>query len=147
MKELKIYRCVDCGYVVEVIDSGKRQMFEEGHSFTKRVTFADAILVCCDKKMELVEPNTAEASAEKHMPAIEFIGDGKVKVKIGSVAHPMIAEHYIKWITIIADDRLQRVELEPGQTPEAEFYIGAAVKVDAYAYCNEHSLWKASANK
>lgn len=147
MKELKIYRCLDCGYVVEVIDSGKRQMFEEGHSFTKRVTFADAVLVCCDKEMELVEPNTVDASAEKHLPVVEFVDGDRIKVKVGSVAHPMLTEHYIKWLTVIADDRLQRVELEPGQTPEAEFYIGAAVKVDVYAYCNEHSLWRTTATK
>ncbi len=147
MKELKIYRCAICGYVVEVIDSGTRKMIETGHSFTKRVTFADAKLVCCDKEMELVEANMSDASSEKHLPVIEFTSNDKVKVKVSSIAHPMIAEHYIKWITIVADERLQRIELESGQIPEAEFYIGSARRVDAYAYCNLHSLWKATANK
>jgi superoxide reductase len=65
----------------------------------------------------------------------------KVKVKVGSVPHPMEKKHYIEWIEIIADGRTFRKFLKPGDKPEAEFEI-AAEKIEAREYCNIHGLWK-----
>ena len=39
------------------------------------------------------------------MPIVEKISGG-VKVKVGSVAHPMEEKHYIEWIEVIADGRV-----------------------------------------
>ncbi|WP_177505216.1 desulfoferrodoxin family protein [Anaerosinus sp.] len=143
-RDLKIYRCLDCGYVVDVIDFGKRQVITKGTSFAKTTTIADAVLVCCSKEMELLVPNTTEASSEKHLPTVEFIEGGKISVK---VAHPMIEGHYIKWIAVVSGDRVERLELEPDQAPEVTFYVGDEIDVDVYAYCNLHNLWKTNIKK
>jgi len=44
-----------------------------------------------------------------------------VKIKVGSIAHPMEEEHYIEWIELIADGKIFRKFLSPGDAPEAEF--------------------------
>jgi superoxide reductase len=91
--------------------------------------------------MKLMTENTVDAAKEKHVPVIE-ISAGKVKVKVGSVAHPMEAKHYISWIEIIADGKIYRQYLKPGDVPEAVFDVKAS-KITAREYCNLHGLWKA----
>ena len=123
MTKLKqIYKCNICGNIVEVIHSGVGQ------------------LVCCGQPMELLTEKTADVGLEKHVPVIEKIGN-KVKVKVGSVPHPMEQKHYIEWIEIIADGKTCRNFLKPGDKPEAEFEI-TAKKIEAREYCNIHGLWK-----
>lgn len=91
--------------------------------------------------MALQQPNTVDAAQEKHVPVIEKTDTG-YKVKIGSVPHPMIGTHYIEWIELIADGKVYRQELKPGDAPEAEFCVNAA-NVSAREYCNLHGLWQA----
>jgi superoxide reductase len=121
-KLVQIYRCNVCGNIVEVIHTGVGQ------------------LVCCGQPMELLTEKTADVGLEKHVPVMEKDGN-KVKVKVGSVPHPMEKKHYIEWIEIIADGRTFREFLKPGDKPEAEFEI-AAEKIEAREYCNIHGLWK-----
>ena len=66
---------------------------------------------------------------------------GGVKVKVGSVAHPMEEKHYIEWIEIIADGKADRQFLNPGEAPEAVFKTDAK-NITAREYCNLHGLWK-----
>ena len=122
-KKLEIYKCEVCGNIVEVVHGGVGE------------------LVCCGEPMLLVTENTVDAAKEKHVPVIEKT-EGGYKVKVGSVAHPMEAKHYIEWIELIADGKAYRQFLEPGQAPEAMFKIEAA-SVTAREYCNLHGLWKA----
>lgn len=122
-KKLEIYKCELCGNIVEVLHG------------------AGGKLVCCGKEMALVTENTIEASKEKHIPVIESMEKG-IKVKIGSVAHPMEEKHYIEWIELIADDRSYIKFLKAGDEPEATFCIKAD-SFTAKAYCNIHGLWKA----
>ncbi len=143
-KNLGFYRCPTCGYTLEVVELGQKKMVCTGESYAHTCFLADAIVSCCGKAMELLEPNTVEASTEKHLPVGTFTEDGKLVVKVGSIAHPMIAEHSIQWICIAYGDTIQRIKLEPGQTPEATFCVPNATKVDMYAYCNLHGLWKAT---
>ncbi len=145
-KNLGIYKCPACGYTLEVVEMGKKQLVCTGHSYASTCSIADAEVACCGKAMELLEPNTVEASTEKHLPVADF-SEGKLTVKIGSVPHPMAAEHFIEWVTVVVGDRTQRVKLGAGQAPEAVFCIGEAAEVDMYAYCNLHGLWKASVKK
>ena len=63
--------------------------------------------------MKLQTENTVEAAKEKHVPVIEKVSGG-VKVKVGSVAHPMEEKHSIEWIEIIADGKTYRQFLKPG---------------------------------
>jgi superoxide reductase len=122
-KQLEVYKCEICGNIVEVLHSGA------------------APLVCCNQKMKLMEENTVDAAKEKHVPVIEM-GDGKITVRVGSVAHPMEESHYIEWIELLADGKAYRQFLHPGEKPEAVFPISAQ-KVTAREYCNLHGHWKA----
>jgi superoxide reductase len=122
-KQLEIYKCEICGNIVEVVHGGAGE------------------LVCCGQPMKLMVENTVDASREKHVPVIEKV-PGAIKVKVGSVAHPMEEKHYIEWIEIIADGKAYRQFLKPGDAPEAVFSVEAA-QITAREYCNIHGLWKA----
>jgi len=119
----QIYKCEVCGNIVEVLHAGAGK------------------LVCCGQPMKLLVENTVDASKEKHVPVIEKTATG-VKVKVGSVAHPMEEKHHIEWIEIIADGKTYRQFLKPGDAPEATFAIAAGV-ITPRAYCNLHGLWQA----
>ena len=122
-EKLQIYKCEACGNIVEVLHGGGGE------------------LVCCGEPMKLLVENTVDAAKEKHVPVIEKV-DGGVKVKVGSVAHPMEESHYIEWVEIIADGEAYRQFLNPGEAPEATFCIKAD-QITAREYCNLHGLWKA----
>jgi len=123
-KYLGIYKCEICGNIVEVLHAGVGE------------------LVCCGQPMKLMVENTVDASREKHVPVMEKVAGG-VKVKVGSVAHPMEEKHYIEWIEVLSDGRAYRKFLKPGDVPEAVFMIEAD-EVSAREYCNIHLLWKSS---
>jgi superoxide reductase len=91
--------------------------------------------------MQLLQENTVDASKEKHVPVIERVPGG-VKVKVGSVPHPMEAAHLIGWIEVIADGKAYRQFLQPGQAPEAVFPV-TEENIVVREYCNLHGLWKA----
>lgn len=121
-KRLEVYKCQHCGNIVEVLHGG------------------GANIVCCGENMQLLVENTVDASQEKHVPVIER-GNGTVTVKVGSVEHPMEEKHYIEWIELIADDKVYRQYLAPGQAPQATFNV-TADKLIAREYCNLHGQWK-----
>ena len=122
-EKLQVYKCDVCGNIVEMLHAGKGE------------------LVCCGQPMRLFKENTTDAAKEKHVPVMEKTAAG-VTVKVGSSAHPMEEKHYIEWIEVIADDKVYRRFLKPGQAPEAVFDIKAQVII-AREYCNLHGLWKA----
>ena len=106
VQKSQVYKCSICGNVVEVVHAGA------------------GTLVCCGVPMDLLSENTTDAAREKHVPVIEKV-DGGVRVKVGSVAHPMEEKHFIEWIELIAV-----FPVEGGQ-------------IAARAFCNLHGLWKA----
>jgi superoxide reductase len=118
----QIYKCSICGNIVEVLYAG------------------GGTLVCCGRPMELLTEKTEDQGKEKHVPVIEKTRKG-VKVKVGSVPHPMEQNHYIQWIELIADGVSLRKFLKPGDKPEAEFEVKAK-ELQAREYCNLHGLWK-----
>jgi len=120
----EIYRCEICGNMVEILHSGVGE------------------ILCCNEPMSLVEAGVVDAAKEKHVPVIKKV-DGGFNVKVGSVAHPMEEKHYIAFIELLADGKLYRQALNPGDAPEAFFVVDAA-QVEAREYCNLHGLWKAS---
>jgi superoxide reductase len=122
-KKLQVYKCGVCGNMVEVLNVG------------------GGTLVCCGQEMNLLTENTTDAAKEKHVPIIEKTPDG-VKISIGAVAHPMLPEHHIEWIQLIADGKACRQFLNPGDKPEVIFHVKAE-EVSAREYCNLHGLWKA----
>ncbi|MQN00724.1 MAG: desulfoferrodoxin [Lachnospiraceae bacterium] len=101
--------------------------------------------MCCGQAMTVLKPNTTDAAVEKHVPVIEANGS-KVTVKVGSVEHPMLAEHYIEWILIETSQGYQKKDLKPGDKPEAVFALAEGeTLVAAYDYCSLHGLWSAKA--
>lgn len=99
-------------------------------------------VMCCGQKMTEILPNTVDAAVEKHVPVLAAEGN-RVTVTVSSVAHPMLEEHYIEWISIETKEGNQRKELKPGTEPKAEFMVCDSDEVvAAYAYCNLHGLWK-----
>ena len=100
-------------------------------------------MMCCGQKMKELVPGVVEASHEKHIPVFE-VEDKKVIVKIGSIDHPMIPEHYIEWVVLQTKKGTQIKHLVPGQDPKVCFHICGCDEVEAvYAYCNLHGLWLA----
>ena len=88
-------------------------------------------------------PGTTEASLENKVQVVE-VNNCCVKLKIGAVAHPMLPEHYIEWVSLQTKYGNQRKALAPNDAPEVCFKICEGDEVEAvYAYCNLHGLWKA----
>jgi len=90
--------------------------------------------------MQPLEEKMDEVGREKHVPIIEKQG-GLVRVKVGSIEHPMEENHYIEWIELRADEEVLLKFLKPGDKPQAEFQIKAE-KISAREYCNLHGLWR-----
>ena len=121
-KKLEIYKCNICGNIVEVLNVGGGE------------------LVCCGQPMELLTEKTDDNGKEKHVPVVEKTETG-VRVKVGSIPHPMEENHYIEWIEVIADGVVHRKFLNPGDKPEVEFNV-MAERIEAREYCSIHGLWK-----
>lgn len=118
-----IYKCFHCGNVAEVLVAGK------------------ADIVCCGEPMKLMDEKTKEGAGEKHLPVIEESGAGII-VKVGSVPHPMDADHWIQFIEVTTKDNLVlRKDLNPGDKPEAVFPVSKSNVASAREFCNKHGLW------
>ncbi|MDD5087132.1 MAG: desulfoferrodoxin [Candidatus Nanoarchaeia archaeon] len=120
----QMYKCEICGNLVSVIENGVGE------------------LVCCGQPMNLLEEHTeGQEGKEKHVPVIETT-EGGIKVKVGSIPHPMEEKHYIELIQVIKDgDVVVGKRLKPGDKPEAEFCLSDASKLKARILCNVHGLW------
>jgi superoxide reductase len=144
-ERLQIYKCEICGNIVELLHEGK------------------GILVCCGQPMKLLEGKTEEQGKEKHLPVVEKTEKG-VKVKVGSVPHPMEEKHYIEWVEVVTSNGMLRKFLKPADAPEfalqipsilgknqrffpsdkpeSEFEIKEEI-VQVREYCSIHGLWTA----
>ncbi len=118
----KFFICRHCGNLVGLIHD------------------AGVPMMCCGQKMEQLIPNTTEAAGEKHLPVVTVEGDC-VKVNVGAVNHPMLAEHFIEWVYVETDRGGHRVALKPDEAPIAEICLKDEKAVAVYAYCNLHGLW------
>ena len=122
---VKVLRCEGCGKMVLELKGSKCP--------TK----------CCGEPMVELVPNTTDGAHEKHVPVIEKDGN-KVTVKVGSVAHPMLAAHYIEFIILKTNKTVHLANLTPENEPCAEFVLAEGEEVvAAYEYCNLHGFWKA----
>lgn len=118
-KEFIIRKCDSCNAVVKVLEDCN----------------CKCKIQCCGKEMRKLEPNTFEASAEKHIPTYEVKGD-KIFARVNNV---MEEEHYIKWIAIVFDGVEKITYFKPGDEPVAHCKYVKGSKI--YAYCNKHELW------
>jgi len=119
----KFFLCRHCGNLIGLIDN------------------RGVPLVCCGEKMAELVPNTVEASAEKHLPAITAAG-GAITVAVGSDAHPMLEAHHIAFVYVETERGGQRKCLNAGEEPVLRFCFSDDRPVAVYAYCNLHGLWK-----
>ncbi len=119
----QVYKCRKCGAIVEILVPGK-----------------SSTLVHCGVPMTLLEEQVTGPLMSKHVPVITKV-DGGFKVAVGRIPHPMIATHWIQWIDLIADGKVYRQFLNPGDKPEAVFMLDAK-EVSAREHCNLHGLWK-----
>jgi len=120
----QIYRCPICGNIVQLLHPGNGQ------------------LVCCGQPMELLVAKDADTGFEKHVPVITKT-DIETIVEVGSIPHPMEEAHYIEFIEIIADGKVYREFLKPGDKPVVIFKIKAE-NIIAREYCNIHGLWQSN---
>lgn len=124
--EFMLYRCAHCGNIVfKVVDKG-------------------VPVFCCGEKMEALVPNTTDGALEKHVPVVERSAHGNgysVSVKVGSVEHPMLPEHYIELIAAVTGDTVTMRFPKPGDKPELKTF-SAGGDVEAFEYCNLHGFWK-----
>ena len=118
----KFYKCNHCGNVIEKVVDSK------------------VPVICCGEKMVELVPNTVDASNEKHVPVVTRLDDCRIKVEVGSVAHPMTPEHHISFIYVETENGGIRVDLK--DKPEAVISLGDEKAVAVYEYCNLHGLWK-----
>ncbi|MBR4824945.1 MAG: desulfoferrodoxin [Spirochaetaceae bacterium] len=121
--EMKFYRCKVCGKIIAMVKE------------------TSVPTICCGEPMTEIVPNTTDAAVEKHVPVIAKKGSS-VEISVGSVEHPMSAEHFIEWIAIQTKNGNQRKLLKPGDSPKAAFaLVDGDEVIKAYAYCNLHGLW------
>ena len=124
-KQNQIYKCNICGNIVEVLHPGQGE------------------LICCGQPMEKMEEKNKDEGQEKHVPVVEKTATG-IKIKVGSIPHPMEEKHFIEWIELIVGDKIYRKFLKPGQAPEAMFEVEVTdvKEILAREYCNVHGLWQ-----
>ena len=125
--EQKFYICKHCGNIIaKVKDTG-------------------VPVICCGEPMSEIIPGTTDAAVEKHVP-VWTVENGIVHVKVGSVEHPMLPEHYIEWIVVVTDQGYAVKHLNPSDAPKAQFALADGETLqEVYAFCNIHGLWKAQA--
>ncbi|MCE5213579.1 MAG: desulfoferrodoxin [Methanobacterium sp.] len=121
----EIYRCNICGNIVEILHN------------------SNGILECCKNPMELLKEKEEGVGTEKHLPVMEETNEC-VKVKIGSIPHPMEENHCIEMVEILADGKIYRKLLKPGDKPEAEFKLNKKDinQIQIREYCSIHGLWR-----
>ncbi len=123
-RNLKIYRCPICGNIVTLLHEGGGE------------------LVCCGQPMKLLVAGEDDTAAkEKHVPVVR-IEDGKLRVDVGDVPHPMIEKHFIEFVILVTGSGVFVEFLQPGAEPLAWFSIPEG-DYEVYEYCNLHGLWKA----
>ena len=122
---LKFYQCNHCKQIIiKLLD--------------KKVP-----VICCGEAMKELIPNTNDGAGEKHVPVIIQNGNN-VTVEVGSVTHPMTEGHYITMIILETSTGYQVKHLTPDMEPKANFTLNEGEEVvNAYEYCNLHSLWSA----
>jgi len=123
-KQNAIYKCDICGNVVSVLEAHAGE------------------LVCCGQPMDLLEEKTAEQEGkEKHVPIVEFFEKG-IRVRVGSVPHPMEEKHYIELIQLIkGDEVVAGKRLNFDDEPVAEFCNLHIKGLKARILCNIHGVW------
>ena len=123
---MKFYECRTCGNII---------------TYQRGVRLSAS---CCGRVMLEMEPNTTDASLEKHKPVLDYKRKN-VLVRVGEVLHPMENAHHIQWVILETSKGYYKRHLMPGGDPVARFTLQDDEEVrSAYEYCNLHGLWKSA---
>ena len=116
-----VKKCLKCGALVRVLED---------------CNCDNCGIVCCGEKMKELVPNSVDAAIEKHVPEFSVNGD-EITIKVN---HVMEEDHYIEWISAVANNIEVIKNLKPGDEPilVCKYYEGMKL----YAYCNKHGLWE-----
>lgn len=121
--QFKFYKCPNCGNVAMMaVDSG-------------------VVPHCCGKEMMLLLANTSDASEEKHLPVVQWLGEHKLSVEVGEKEHPMLDAHYIEFVCVITSKGIVLHKLCPGHSPLTCFRL-RGTPLTVLSYCNVHGLWQ-----
>ncbi|MCL2446016.1 MAG: desulfoferrodoxin [Oscillospiraceae bacterium] len=126
----KFFLCKQCGNLIATINASGVPM------------------ICCGEAMAELVANTVDAAVEKHLPVVKTAQqcacgcNNALHIEVGSVHHPMLAEHYIDflWITTEHGGKLRRLNI--GGEPTATICCCDDKPMAVYAYCNLHGMWK-----
>ena len=120
---MKFYKCEHCGNIIAYVNN------------------SGVNVVCCGAPMTEIKSNTTDASVEKHVP-VYTIENNILTVTVGSVEHPMTADHYIEWVAVTTTYGNQRKMLMLNVNPSVSFALLEGEEINnIYAYCNLHGLW------
>ena len=123
--ETKFYLCPTCGNIVcKIIDSGVTPD-------------------CCGSPMDELLPKSKDTGVEKHLPVVERLDDCTIVVRVGSVPHPVTAEHHIDFIALetCCGIQIKKLDWSKGKEPGAKFHCPVGKAKGVYSYCNLHGLW------
>ncbi len=122
---LEMYKCNICGNIVEIVAAGYGEP------------------VCCGEPMALLKEHAKDEEMlhEKHIPFVTKTDDG-FEIKVGSILHPMIDEHYIMFIEANSPDKryVKRKYLYPGEEPQLSLKCECN-EITVRELCNIHGLW------
>ena len=145
MNLMKKYYCKTCAWI---FNPDKEEIsFEELPS--------DWVCPVCGMGKEVFESVhykgeeiTQGEAQEKHVPVISEDENG-VRVIVGSVAHPMIEEHFIEWIELRNEEKLiKKIILNSDSEPTALFEeVDFSPALKAYSSCNLHGIWESEDNE
>lgn len=120
---MKFYRCNTC------------------HNVILKAVNGGPIPACCGEEMEELTPNSDESGAtEKHIPMVEYLEDGRIRISIGEKPHPSSEEHHISFLYLEMDECSQIIWLEPTKSPRIILKPAGHLRA-VYCYCNIHGLW------
>ncbi len=122
----KIFKCNECGSIVEVLVNG------------------DVESKACDASITVLEPQVEGDKAPKHVPVVSINGNN-VTITVGEVQHPMDDDHFIQFVELTVGNEKFVKHFKPGDVPEATFTVDEDLLAEnepiAIEYCNLHGLW------
>jgi len=134
------FRCKICGFVYD--PSQNENILFENLPEDYKCPICGASKSEFEQLHEKGEPATGGEAQEKHVPVIEN-QNNKVLVKIGTIPHPMTAEHHIVWVEIREKGKvIGKKNIETSNQPVVLFDdIDYRDGLKAYAFCNLHGIW------
>ena len=122
--ENKLFRCTECGRLVSAVKA-----------------VCNDPLQCCGKPMMELKEVFIEEKTGTHTPVMKIEGN-KITVNVGAKPHAMEAEHYIELIQVMrGNDLVAEKKLNPGEKPEAVFFVENTSGISARSLCDLHGLW------